>query len=168
MSQSDPRAEAAPSPPTEPMATLEIRKGPDAELRAGGLRFVACRREIGEIDGGISLYVWSAGGEQPQELLRFDLFRTRPHYHAPAESQAETKIPTTGAEAARAWGIEALTRRAPEYVVQAGFPAVAEALDTAALAALGPELEGLFAGLGEPDELSYFEVPQSLLDRLNA
>ena len=46
MSESDSKPE---------MAQLEIAKGPDAELRAGGLRFVACRREVGEIDGGITL-----------------------------------------------------------------------------------------------------------------
>ena len=59
------------------MAQLEIRKGPEAELSVGGLRLIACRREIGEIDGGISLYVWSdpaglAGDAEqaPVELLR--------------------------------------------------------------------------------------------------
>ena len=39
------------------MAKLEIRKGPMLKFR-GGLRFVACRREVGDIDGGITLYVW--------------------------------------------------------------------------------------------------------------
>ena len=42
------------------MAQLEIAKGPDAELTAGGLRFVACRREVGEIDGGM-VGTWVVG-----------------------------------------------------------------------------------------------------------
>ena len=77
-----------------PMAKLEIRKGPDAEVSAGGLRFVACRREVGDIDGGITLYVWGREAEATEdvEVLRMDLFRERPHYHAPAERQEETRI----------------------------------------------------------------------------
>ena len=77
-----------------PMVQLEIRKSPDREREIGGLRLVACRREVGQIDGGVSLYVWAAPGEgEPEvEVLRCDLFRDRPHYHAPAENQEETAI----------------------------------------------------------------------------
>ena len=38
--------------PQEEMAQLEIVKGDEAELQVGGLRFVACRREIDKFDGG--------------------------------------------------------------------------------------------------------------------
>ena len=75
------------------MTTLEIWKGPDAELRVGGLRLVACRREVDTIDGGVTLCVWNdLGGRASRELLRLDLFRNRPHYHAPADRQEETRI----------------------------------------------------------------------------
>ena len=77
----------------EDTVTLEIWKGPDAELALGGLKLVACRREIDTIDGGVTLYVWSAPQDgAAQELLRMDLFRERPHYHAPAENEKETRI----------------------------------------------------------------------------
>ena len=72
---------------TEPMSSLEIRKGADSQLDVGGLRFVACRREVDVIDGGITLYVRSALPGDDRELLRFDLFRNRPHYHAPASNE---------------------------------------------------------------------------------
>lgn len=147
------------------MAKLEIRKGPDAEVSAGGLRFVACRREVGDIDGGITLYVWGqetdAGGEV--EVLRMDLFRERPHYHAPAERQQETRIEAGDAVA---WGIDAVTLRAAALVEEAGHARIGAALDGDMLREAGPLLRDLFAGLEEPNEVSYFEVPQSVLDGL--
>lgn len=148
------------------MAQLEIRKGRDAELEVGGLRFVACRREVGEFDGGISLNVWGPVDGTDRELLRFDFFRTRPHYHSPAENQAETLIePAEGADAA-AWGIETLTARAPELVSIAGFAALAETLVASEIEAAGGALQALFDGLVEPTEVSYFEVPKSVLNSL--
>lgn len=148
------------------MAKLEICKGPDAEVTVGGLRFVACRREVGDIDGGITLYVWGrAPGEDEVEILRMDLFRDRPHYHAPAEKQEETRIE---AEDAVAWGIDALTTHAASFADEAGYGAIGANLDGAALAGAEPLLRGLFAGLEEPNEVSYFEVPQAVLDQLSA
>lgn len=157
----DPRpSEAAPE-----MAQLEIRKGPDAAVEAGGLRFVACRREVGEIDGGVTLYVWSAG-EDARELLRFDLFRNRPHYHAPAANQKETAIADAGGDAL-GWGVDALSTRAPAFIREAGEDAIAASLDADALAAARPALARLLAGLGEPTEVSWFEVPRSVLESLD-
>lgn len=150
-----------------PMAKLEIRKGPDSEVAAGGLRFVACRREVGEIDGGITLYVWGReeGADEDVEILRLDLFRARPHYHAPAEREQETAI-----EAADAieWGIEALTERAPALADEAGYGGLGAGLDGEALRGAKPLLRDLFARLEEPNEISYFEIPQSVLDGLAA
>ncbi len=145
------------------MATLEIWKGPDAELRVGGLRLVACRREVDSIDGGVTLYVWDdpSSGEA-RELLRLDLFRNRPHYHAPADEKAETRI-DAGPAGSLAWGIDAITTRVGVLLTEGGFEAVAGALDAEALAEAGPAIQGLFDRLGEPSERSTFEVPASML-----
>ena len=153
---------------SEEKVQLEIHKGKEAELCVGGLRFVACRREIGEIDGGISLNVSSEAPDEDRELLRFDLFRTKPHYHAPGENLAETRIEAAGSDASAAWGIEALTTRAPELLRQGGFDELADKLDTGALGSAGAALSALFAGLAEPTEVSSFEVPKSVLDSLTA
>lgn len=142
---------------------LVIKKGEDAELISGGLRFVACRREVDEIDGGITLYVWSALPEEKRELLRFDFFRNRPHYHAPAENQVEVEIRPEAHADAQAWGIAELTTNAAELISAAGFEAVAEALDLDALSNAGSELEGLFQSLSEPTEVSYFEVDAKIV-----
>ena len=153
-------------PATEPMSTLEIRKGADAELVVGGLRFVACRREVDVIDGGITLYVRSAQPSDDRELLRFDLFRTRPHYHAPASNAMETEIDATGAAPVMEWGIEQLTRRAGEFVAEAGFADVVERLDLGSIENAGPALRRLFTDLHEPTEISTFPVPSARLAEL--
>jgi len=153
---------------SEEMVRLAIHKGVDAELRVGGLRFVACRRELGELDGGISLYVSSDVPGDDRELLRFDFFRTSPHYHAPAENRADTKIEVAGIDESAAWGIDALTTRAPELLRQGGFDELADKLDAGTLGSAGAGLRALFAGLAEPTEVSHFDVPKSVIDSLTA
>ncbi|MAG33879.1 MAG: hypothetical protein CL908_23610 [Deltaproteobacteria bacterium] len=150
------------------MAQLEIRKGEEAELRVGGLRLVACRREVGELDGGVSLYVFGDLPGDDRELLRFDFFRTRPHYHAPAENRTDTVIEVDAHLDSASWGIEALTRRAPELLREGGFDEIAERLDGAALESAGDALRELLMDLGEPTQVSYFEIPKAVLDSLTA
>jgi hypothetical protein len=150
----------------EPMASLEIRKGADAQLDVGGLRFVACRREVDVIDGGITLYVRSAGDDR--ELLRFDLFRHRPHYHAPAENAQETVIDASTAASVDEWGVENLTRRAGELVAESGHLDVSPSLDLKAIGAAGPALRRLLAGLAEPTEISTFPIPSARLAEIRA
>lgn len=144
---------------TVPMSTLEIRKGADAQLDVGGLRYVACRREVDVIDGGITLYIRSAATGDDRELLRFDLFRNRPHYHAPASNAQETEIDASGAASVDEWGIDHLTRRAGELVAESGFDDVPPTLDLPLIAKAGPALRQLLAGLAEPTEISNFQVP---------
>lgn len=148
---------------SEPMSTLEIRKGSDSELTVGGLRFVACRREVDVIDGGITLYIKSALPADDRELLRFDLFRTRPHYHAPASNAKETEIDATGAAPVVEWGIEHLTRRAGDFVAQAGFGDLVEQLDLQSIEKAGPALRQLFAELPDLTEVSTFPIPSARL-----
>ncbi len=150
------------------MTTLEIRKGKDAQLEVGGLRFVACRREVDVIDGGITLYVRAAQPGDDRELLRFDLFRERPHYHAPAENAQETKIDAKGSESVDEWGATQVTRRAGEFVSQAGFDALLPALDLASIAKAAPDLRRLFSALAEPTEISLFEVPAAQVEALRS
>ena len=145
------------------MTTLAIWKGPDAELRVGGLRLVACRREVDTIDGGVTLYVWDDPAKaESRELLRIDLFRKRPHYHAPADRQDETRI-EAGAEGSLGWGVDAITTRAAELLTEGGFESVAAALDGDALSGAGPTVRRFLEELGEPCERSTFDVPASVV-----
>lgn len=148
---------------SETMASLEIRKGVDSDLSVGGLRFVACRREVDVIDGGITLYVRSAAPGDDRELLRFDLFREKPHYHAPADNDKETAIDATSAPSVNEWGVQNLTQRAADLVLEAGFVDVGRTLDVEAIRAAAPALRGLLAGLAEPSEISHFPIPAARL-----
>ena len=148
------------------MATLEIHKGPDAALCVGGLRYVACRREVGGIDGGITLYLWT-DADPAVELIRMDLFRQRPHYHAPAENRSETRI-ERGERDIVDWGVEAVTRRAAALAEEAGFPEIAAGLDGPAIEAAAGDLTRLLRGLDAPNEVSYFELPRAVLEELDA
>lgn len=161
-----------------PMAFLDIHKGPESELVIGGLRLVACRREVGDIDGGITLCAFAApssstgtdssqAGASSPEFFRFDLFRARPHYHAPAEKQEECVIEVeAGGE--RAWGVDAVTRRWAELLDEGGYTAFKETLNGDELGRAALAIESLFDQLEEPNETSRFEVPQSVLDGLAA
>lgn len=148
---------------SEPMSSLEIRKGADAQLEVGGLRFVACRREVDVIDGGITLYIHSAAPGDDRELLRFDLFRKRPHYHAPASNADETVIDASSAASVDEWGVENLSCRAGDLVAEAGFHDLRPSLDLQSIRQAGPALRQLFAGLAEPTEISRFPIAAARL-----
>lgn len=152
---------------TPVMKQLEIRKGEDAELALGGLRLVACRREVDVFDGGITLIIWSdAPGSESKELLRFDLFRERPHYHAPAEKQEESAI-DAAADGCVAWMVAAITQRMPALLCEAGFEDLAAQVDTEALKGSGEKVESLLNSLEEPSQLSHFEIPLSVYESLS-
>lgn len=158
------------------MAQLPIHKGRDAELRLGGLRFEACRREIEGIDGGVTMRVFFGGagdgtaadGTVPAELLRFDCFRKAPHYHAPGENQKETKIDGARFGDGRAWVFEQLATNWQTLLAEGGFEALAPEIDAAALADLPSRLDALFGDLEEPTETSFFEIEASVLEGLRA
>ena len=149
--------------PAPGKARLEIRKGADSAVDLAGLRFVACRREIEGIDGGVTLYVRDAVEGEERDLLRFDFFRERPHYHVPAENAAERSIEAQGFEAGLAWGLAEITSRTRALLEEAGHPKVAAGVDGDALEQAEPRLRSLIHGLAEPTETSYFEVDAELV-----
>jgi len=158
-------------------AWLTIHKGVDGLLELGGLCFVACRREIEGVDGGVTLIVRegldAAGAhaadaaDGQRDLLRFDFFRKRPHFHVPAENQAERLIDVERHRDGLEWGVEQIATDVQALVREAGFEDVAARIDEAALAAEArPALRGLVAGIAEPTETSRFEVDPKLLETL--
>jgi hypothetical protein len=150
-------------------ARLTIHKGVDGVLELGGLRFVACRREIEGVDGGVTLIVREGidAGNVQRDLLRFDFFRKRPHFHVPAENQAERAIDPARHGDGLEWGIEQIATRMTALAREAGFEDVAARIDEGTLAAEArPALRGLVAGLAEPTETSWFEVDPKLLEAL--
>lgn len=142
---------------------LAIHKGLENEFELGGLRFRACRREVADIDGGVTLQVWTSSGDAERELLRFDCFRKAPHYHAPGENPDETKIDPERFGDGRDWVYEQLTLNARRLLEQSGWTPDAAAVDFEALGDLEPRLRELVDALPEPTETSYFEVDAARL-----
>lgn len=148
------------------MRKLAIHKGKDAELELGGLRFRACRREVDDIDGGVTLQVFGPIGDEETELLRFDCFRKSPHYHAPGENLKETRIDPARFGDGRDWVYEQLSASPRTLLEQGGFGALIDRLDLEGLAKAAPKLRSLVDALPEPTETSYFEVDPAALGLL--
>ena len=143
---------------------LAIHKGADAELELGGLRFRACRREIDDIDGGVTLLVLGPiGADDSEELLRFDCFRKRPHYHAPAENRAETKIDPVDHGDGREWVFAQLATNSQGLLEEAGRASLSPEVDADALVDLAPRLRALVETLAEPTETTYFDIDPAIL-----
>ena len=147
-------------------AQLAIHKGADGELELGGLRFVACRREIEGIDGGVTLIARAAVDGEERDLVRFDFFRKRPHYHVPAENASERSIDGERLGDGLDWGIAEIAARMPALVEEAGFAEVAAGLDAEELAARAGEIRTLVGGLAEPSETTHVDVDPKVVAAL--
>ncbi|MBW2499627.1 MAG: hypothetical protein JRF61_20265 [Deltaproteobacteria bacterium] len=164
----DNAGDAGRTDPAPGKARLEIRKGADSALDLAGLRFVACRREIAGIDGGVTLYLRDTVEGEERDLLRFDFFRQKPHYHVPAENASERAIEAEGYESGLAWGLGEITTQTKVLLEEAGHGKVAARVDGDALEQAESRLRSLISGLAEPTETSYFEVDAALLEGLQA
>src|SRR5262245_53347681 len=118
---------------------IEIRIGEpvevEMELRPGLLRATVRRREVGE-DGGVTIEISGALGSEPEELLRFDLFRRDPHYHVPASDPAQIDLDPARDGAPLEFALACLGDRLPALLERAKFPELARAADAASPSAL--------------------------------
>ena len=113
-------------------------------IPAGNVEFHVENRDSGG-DGGPSIQVRASVEGRDVQLLRFDCFRNRPHYHyAPGADNAQYDIDPTLVGDSLAWVIAQLRTSLAAMVTRAGYSAVAEAIDPSAL--LGPlsEVEAHF------------------------
>jgi hypothetical protein len=112
---------------------------------AGNVEFRIETRESGE-DGGPSIQVRTADGGEDVQLLRFDCFRTRPHYHyAPGLSGPEYDMDPTLLGDSLEWAISQIRANLGAMVDRAGYPTVATGLDRSAIAAGLAQVEAYFA-----------------------
>jgi hypothetical protein len=142
---------------------LAIHKGEESELTLGGLRFRACRREIEQIDGGITLQVMGPSAAGEIELLRFDCFRKAPHYHVPGENPKETKIDPKAFGDGRDWVYGQFSSNARALLEEAGWTPSTEDAEFVGLGDLTPRLRAMVEALPEPTQTSYFEIDPALL-----
>ena len=117
-------------------------------IPAGNVEFRVETRE-GRDDGGPSIRVQTTDGGEDVQLLRFDCFRTRPHYHyAPdnKSSRSEYNIDPTVVSDSLGWAISQLRTNLGAMVDRAGYPSVAQKLDQSAVTAGLTKVEAHFLG----------------------
>jgi hypothetical protein len=123
------------------------------------LHFRVLRREVGG-DGGVSLELFgppeppNAPGDAPgpeTQLLRFDLFRSDPHFHIPASETAPTgHLEADDHAALIAQTLARAESELAEWLQQAGHPQLAEALGTEPVRGLAESLRRAIATAPEP------------------
>ena len=102
-------------------------------ISAGNVAFWVETREGGN-DGGPSIQVRTSQYGEDVQLLRFDCFRKRPHYHyAPGGVNAGYDIDPTMVNDSLGWVISQLRSNLSAMVDRAGYPAVAERLEQPAV-----------------------------------
>ena len=101
----------------------------DSIIEAGAVCFALQYRPL-MADQGVSLQVVGEVEGEKKELLRFDCFDQRPHYHYdPAGKNARFDIDKTTAGNPITWTVKRLKERLPEMLGQAGYEDIAKQLD---------------------------------------
>ena len=95
-------------------------------------------------DAGLCLQVFAKVSERDTEMLRFDCFANAPHYHYGPEADNERLMfDATASGDPLDWTLERFERgRLQAMVRRAGYDAVADAIDDAAVQAALPALAG--------------------------
>jgi hypothetical protein len=110
-------------------------------IGVGGLRFNV-RYSKTNTDRGPSLRIYGDVEGKSVQLLRFDCFETRPHFHYdPDGKNNQLMMDKTRVSDPIAWSMDYLWGNVASLVRIAGYSALAEQLDEAALAAALPTVE---------------------------
>ncbi len=113
-------------------------------IDADNLAFLVATRDIGN-DGGPSIEVHTQVGDKDVQLLRFDCFRVRPHYHYdPNSMDEEHNLDTILIEDSLPWALTQLRHRLPQMVEHAGYPEVAGAIQNTTVTTGLDEVEAFF------------------------
>jgi hypothetical protein len=101
----------------------------NTKFEAGNVTFALQYRALMP-DQGVSLQVASCAGGEEKELLRFDCFDQRPHYHYdPEDKNLHYDMDKTTAGNPVGWTLQQLRTRLPEMLKKAGFEEIANNLD---------------------------------------
>ena len=113
-------------------------------IPAGNVDFHVETREGGR-DGGPSIQVKATIEDLGVQLLRFDCFRIRPHYHyAPNGLHAGYDIDPTLVSDSLAWVMSQLGTNLGPMLERAGYPALAKNIDPSAVASALRQVEEHF------------------------
>jgi hypothetical protein len=106
------------------MATQWLNK---QSIDLGGLRF-GVYYTLAATEQGPTIRVYGDVDGEETELLRFDSFRNKPHYHAPA-SGPQIDIDASAVGNVLEWSLTQVREHIPEWLDKAGFGQVAERVD---------------------------------------
>jgi hypothetical protein len=113
----------------------------DAKIEAGAVTFALQYRALMP-DQGVSLQVVGDVDGKKTQLLRFDCFDQRPHYHYdPKHKNERFDMDKTTAGNPVGWMMKQLRSRLPAMLSRAGYEAVANRLDEAQVQAALDDVE---------------------------
>ncbi|MCZ6872479.1 MAG: hypothetical protein O7G88_02955 [bacterium] len=119
----------------------------DAKIEAGAVTFALQYRALMP-DQGVSLQVIGDVDGKSTELLRFDCFDQRPHYHYdPKHKNERFDMDKTTAGNPIGWTMKRLRSRLPAMLTRAGYEEVAKQLDEAKLQTVLDEVESTARGM---------------------
>ena len=111
-------------------------------IGVGELRFNVRYTRARTGDHGPSLRIYGDVEGKPVQLLRFDCFETQPHFHYDPEGKNnQLRMDKTKVSDPIAWSMDHLRGNVASLVRIAGYSALAERLDEAALTAALPTVE---------------------------
>jgi len=111
-------------------------------IGVGELRFNVRYTQARTGDHGPSLRIYGDVEGKPVQLLRFDCFETQPHFHYDPEGKNnQLRMDKTKVSDPIAWSMDYLRGNVASLVRIAGYSALAERLDEAALTAALPTVE---------------------------
>ncbi|MDX1485601.1 MAG: hypothetical protein R3229_14095 [Alphaproteobacteria bacterium] len=122
----------------------------ETRFEAGNL-VLAVRELHTRLGDGVSVDFLARDGKTETSLLRFDWFPDCPHYHYNPRMETMREVPLDPALVGDSmdWFLDRIPDRLPAMIESAGHPAVARAIDRAAIARLMPEIKGTAKSLAE-------------------
>jgi hypothetical protein len=113
----------------------------NTRIEAGAVTF-ALQYRAQMADQGVCIQVVGGAPGDEKELLRFDCFDQRPHYHyAPLDKNERRDLDKTTAGNPVGWALRQLRARLPEMLEHAGYGEVASRLDRDLVASKLDEVE---------------------------
>ena len=118
--------------------TITHNRG-DEVIEAGNIKFGLEFREIAALnDRGLAIHVLSDVAGQEIEILAFDCFESKPHYHyGPRNKDIQIYWDTTLVPDPLRWTLDRFKEgKLPAMIERAGYPGVVAALDTNLIASV--------------------------------
>jgi len=108
-------------------------------IEAGGLTFQIENRIFGN-DGGPALRVFGDVDGKAVQLLRFDCFHDAPHYHYDPTGKNQVRSLEKGADNI-GWAVGQVRTQVNDMIRTAGYDAVADQIDMAAVQTMADQVE---------------------------